>query len=34
VIGSEKSAKFVLEINGGMADEMGLKDGDTAQLTL
>jgi len=31
---SGKSAKFVLELNGGMADEMGLKEGDTAQLTL
>ncbi|MCC7197590.1 DUF192 domain-containing protein [Candidatus Peregrinibacteria bacterium] len=31
---SGKPAKFVLEVNGGMADEMGLKEGDTAQLTL
>lgn len=34
VMGSDKPAKFVLEINGGMADEMGLKEGDTAQVTL
>jgi len=34
VLGSGKPAKFVLEVNGGMADEMGLKEGDTAQVTL
>jgi uncharacterized protein len=31
---SVKPAKFVLEVNGGMSDSIGLKEGDKAQLTL